>query len=94
MPDTQSRTQRFRGRSPPDRDDGWQVSTVSCRTTNHGRSEYSPVTETDVSIDESHFYVTLRRESEYRFNPAEYEYLVVADGALGELEEWLEDSEE
>ncbi|WP_226043055.1 hypothetical protein [Natrinema sp. DC36] len=90
MPETQSRSQQFRGRSPPDRDDGWQVSTVSRRTTNTARSEYSPVTETDVPIDESHFYVTLRRESEYRFDPAEYDELIVPDGALGELDEWLE----
>ncbi|MFC6764566.1 hypothetical protein [Natrinema soli] len=88
----ESRTQRFRGRSLPDRDD-WQVSTVSRRTTNTATTEYSPVTETDVAIDKSHFYVTLRRESEYRFHSAEYEYLVVADGALGELDEWLEGGE-
>ncbi len=42
-----------------------------------------------VSLSELHFYVPLRRESEYRFQPAEYDYLVVADGTLGELDKCL-----
>ncbi|MFC6769893.1 hypothetical protein [Natrinema soli] len=88
-----SRTQRVRGRSPPDRDD-WQVSTVARRTTNHDGAAVCAVTGETVSLSEPHFYVTLRRESEYRFDPAEYDHLVVADGALGELDEWLEGGEE
>jgi hypothetical protein len=40
-----------------------------------------------VPLFEPHFHVTLRRESEYRFDLAEYDHLVVADGALGELDE-------
>ncbi|WP_049890645.1 hypothetical protein [Natrinema versiforme] len=89
----ESRTQRFRGRSPPDRDDEWAVSTVARRTTNRDGAAVCAATGETVSLSEPHFYVTLVCESEYRFDPAEYDHLVVAKGALGELDDWLEGGE-
>ncbi|WP_226042732.1 hypothetical protein [Natrinema sp. DC36] len=87
------RTQQFRGRSPPDRD-GWQVPTVARRTTNHDGSAVCAVTGETVPLTETHFYVTLRRQTSSLTRSDEYESLIVVDGALGELDEWLEDGEE
>ncbi|ELY66303.1 hypothetical protein [Natrinema versiforme] len=77
----------------PDRDDEWTVSTVACRTTNHDGAAVCAATGETVSLSETHFYVTLRRESEHRFEPAEYDELSVREGALDELDDWLEDGE-
>ncbi|NUC75015.1 hypothetical protein HTZ84_22380 [Haloterrigena sp. SYSU A558-1] len=91
---SQSRTQRFRGRSPPDREPDWQVSTVARRTTNDSGSKVCAVTGATVSLDEPHYYATLRKPSVGRHQPPEYDHLVVADGALGELDAWLEGRKE
>lgn len=90
MPD--SRTQRFRGRSPPGRPE-WSVSTVCRRGTNTDETVACAVTEAEVSLTDSHFYVTLRCETRSPVRPDAYEQLVVADGALGKLDEWLEGGE-
>lgn len=88
---SESRSHRFRGRSPPDRDGDWQVSTVARRGTNHSGTAVCAVTGATVPLDTAHYYVTLRRETRSPIRPDEYDHLVVADGALGELDEWLED---
>ncbi|WP_090312440.1 hypothetical protein [Natronorubrum texcoconense] len=88
MPETESRSARVRGRSPPDRPE-WEVSTVCRRGTNHDGTATCPVTGAEVALDESHFYVTLWKETASPVRPAEYDHFVVADGAFGELEQWL-----
>lgn len=90
MPDSVSRTQRFRGRRPPTHDDGWQVSTVARRTTNRSARTSCAVTGRDVRLDRPHYYVTLRKRTEYSHRPDGYDHLVVAVDALEELDEWLE----
>ncbi|WP_121744876.1 hypothetical protein [Natronorubrum halophilum] len=86
------RTQRFRGRSPPGRPE-WTVSTVARRSRNRSEPTSCAVTEAPVELEDSHYFVTLTRETPGRFQPEDYEHLVVADGALDELDDWLEDSE-
>ncbi|ADB63937.1 hypothetical protein Htur_5050 (plasmid) [Haloterrigena turkmenica DSM 5511] len=88
---SQSRTQRVRGRSPPDREDGWQVTTVPRRTTNDSGAAVCAVTGATVPLEETHYFVTLRKPTPGRHQPPEFDHLVVAEGALGELDEWLED---
>lgn len=58
---SQSRTARFRGRSPPDRDAEWEVSTVARRGTNHDGSAVCAVTGTTVALSDAHYLVTLRK---------------------------------
>ena len=88
MFESQSRTQRFRGRSPSDRNDDWQVTTVARRSTNKSGSLCCH--RCDRPLDESHFYVTLRRPTRSPTRPPEFDHLVVHDGALDELDAWLE----
>lgn len=90
MPESRSRTQRFRGRSPPDRDDEWEVSTVARRTTNLSGSRPCAVTGTTVSLNEPHYLVTLRKPAVGVLRNYEYDQLIVADGALEKLDDWLE----
>lgn len=91
MSESQSRTQRFRGRSLPDREDDWLVSTVARRGTNRTGSAICTVTGATVALDEVHFFVTLRKPTRSSTRPPEFDHLVVRDGALGELDEWLQD---
>ncbi|MWV41055.1 hypothetical protein [Natrialba sp. INN-245] len=90
MPETESRTQRIRGPSPPNRPD-WAVSTVCRCGTNLDGTAICPVTGADVALDEVHFYVTLHNETISAVQPDEFDHFVVADGAFGELEQLLED---
>lgn len=93
MSESKSRTARFRGRSPPDRDD-WEVSTVARRTTNTSGAAVCAVSGETVTLSEPHYYVTLRTPALGVLRNYEYDHLVVADGALDELDAWLEDREE
>lgn len=93
MPESQSRTQRFRGRSPPDRELGWQVTTVARRSTNDSGAAVCAVTGTTVALVDDHFYVTLRKPTDSPVRPPEFDHLVVAEGTLDELDEWLEENE-
>ena len=92
MSDTQSRTQRFRGRSLPDRDDEWEVSTVARRTTNKTGSRPCAVTGKTVDLADQHYLVKLRKPALGMLRNYEYDQLIVADGALDELDNWLEDN--
>lgn len=87
-----SRTTRFRGRSPPDRDD-WEVTTVAHRGTNTDDSRVCAVTGETVSLNDPHYLVTLRTPALGVIRNYHYDDLVVADGALDELDDWLEDDE-
>ncbi|PCR88633.1 hypothetical protein [Natrinema ejinorense] len=87
--DQQSRTKRFRGRSPPDRDAEWEVSTVARRTTNQSGSRVCAATGETVPLSETHFFVTLRKPALGVLNDYEYDHLVVREDALEELDEWL-----
>ncbi|WP_339105953.1 hypothetical protein [Haloterrigena salinisoli] len=89
---SQSRTQRFRGRSPPDREPGWQVSTVARRSTNKSGAAVCAVTGATVALEETYYFVTLRKPTNSPVRPPEYDHLVVREGALDELDEWLEGS--
>ncbi|MFC6764700.1 hypothetical protein [Natrinema soli] len=60
------------------------------RTTKHDGSAVCAVTGETVPLTETHFYVTLRRETSSSTHHDEYVHLFVADGALGKLDEWLE----
>ena len=91
MSESQSRTQRFHGRSPPDRDGDWQVTTVARRSTNKSGSKVCAATGATVPLSEPHFYVTLRRPTRSPVRPPEFDHLVVRDGALDELDAWLEE---
>lgn len=91
MPDSVSRSQRFRGRRPPTHGDGWQVTTVARRGTNRSARTSCAVTDREVRLDEPHWYVTLRYAVEYSHRPDRYDHLVVAEDALEALDEWLED---
>ncbi|WP_455448216.1 hypothetical protein [Natrinema thermotolerans] len=93
MSDTESRTTRFRGRSPPDRDDEWEVSTVARRGTNSSGSAVCAATGANVPLDEAHSLVKLRKPALGVLRDYEYDDLIIADGALDELDDWLEDEE-
>jgi hypothetical protein len=93
MPETQSRTARFRGRSPPDRAAEWAVSTVARRGTNTSASAVCAATGATIALDGPHYLVTLRKSALGVLNDYEYDELIVADGALDELDDWLEDEE-
>lgn len=84
-----SRTQRSRSRSPTDRAD-WEVSTISRRGTNQSGSRICAVTGESVALNESHFLMTLRTPAIGVLRNYHYDDLVVADGALDELDAWLE----
>jgi len=90
MSDTESRTARFRGRSPPDRDDEWEVSTVARCGTNQSDSAVCAATDANVSLDEAHYLVKIRRPVVGLLRDYEYDDLIVADGAIDELDDWLE----
>ena len=92
MAETQTRTQRFRGRSPPDRAD-WEASTVARRGTNSDGSRVCAVTGETVALNEAHFLVTLQTPAMGVLRNYHYDDLVVADGTLDKLDEWLEDDE-
>lgn len=83
------RTQCFRGRKPPDRS-GWTVSTVARRTTNHSRSGVCAVTGTTVPLSETHYFVKLRKPAIGPLDNYMYDELIVREGALDELDQWLE----
>lgn len=87
---TTARTARFRGRSPPDRDSEWTVSTINRQMNSDGGVGVCAVTDETISLSQPHFHVTLRRESEHRFRSDEHDQLVISEAALDELDEWLE----
>lgn len=89
----ESRTARFRGRSPTDRDDEWGVSTVARRGTNQSGSAVCAATDANVSLDEAHYLVKLRKPALGVLDDYEYDDLIVADGALDELDDWLEEGD-
>lgn len=91
MAESQSRTERIRGRSPPDRDDEWLVSTVARRTMNKTGSRPCAVT---VELAGPHYLVTIRKPALGVLRNYEYDQLIVADGALDELDAWLKGREE
>lgn len=86
MPETESRSARVRGRSAPDCPD-WTVSTGCRLGTNRNGMRPVPIIGSDVALDESHFYVTMRKATPLPVRPNEYDHFVVANGAFGELEE-------
>lgn len=86
-----SRTARVRGKRPPGYDEGWEISTVAERVTTRDGTATCAVTGDDVPLDDPHYFVKLKRESKWRFQPPEYDDLVIVDDlALEELEEQLE----
>lgn len=89
---SESRTDRFRGRSLPNRN-GWEVSTIAYRGTNRSNTATCPVTNSEVALDDLHYYVTIRTPGVGPWTEWEYDSIVVADGALGELDQWLEGGE-
>ncbi|MFC6720930.1 hypothetical protein ACFQGT_00080 [Natrialbaceae archaeon GCM10025810] len=90
-----SRTQRVRGRVPPGLEGtGWQVRSVARRVTNSDETATCIVTGEPVALNEPHWFITLARETGYRWRPLAYEYLLVAFGALEEFEGLVRDGEE
>jgi len=82
MSDTESRTARFRGRSPPDRDEEWEFSTIARRGTNQSGSAVCAATGANVSLDSLHYLVTLRKPAAGLLRDYEYDNLVAANGVL------------
>ncbi|WP_455448201.1 hypothetical protein [Natrinema thermotolerans] len=60
---------------------------------NRSGSAVCAATGTNVSLDGPHFLVTLRKPALGLLRNYEYDELIVADGALDELDDWLEDEE-
>lgn len=89
---TESRTARFRGRALPDRPD-WEISTIARRTTNRDATETCVATGAEIPLDGVHYLVTIRTPGK-GWTDYEYDEFVVSDGALGELDVWLENDEE
>ncbi|AEH39501.1 hypothetical protein [Halopiger xanaduensis] len=91
MSESDARSSQFRGQSPPTHGEEWEVTNVSRRFTNREATTACAVTGSSVALDEPHYYVTVKRETVGRFQPPDYDHLIVAKDALDVLDGWLED---
>jgi hypothetical protein len=86
----------YRGRAPPDHDDGWTVASISRRFAHGTRAESvveSPLGD-DVTLGDPHWYVTLKRDQfpQVKSPTAEYEHYVFPDASA--LAAWFGDDAE
>ena len=86
----------YRGRTPPDHDDGWTILSISrrgCRARSAETTVNSPPGET-VVLGDPHWYVTSKRDRFPNANSptTEYEHYVVPDTSA--LAAWFSDDAE